>query len=136
MSTASQPSAPSDLQAALVAAQTRLTTVIEQAPDAFVAMTADGRVTVWNRRAQQLFGWSPEEAIGATVAELIVPADLRDAHRAGIKRFLRTGEGRVMGHAIEVQARHRDGTLIDVELRIAALDEPDGTTFTAFLRPR
>lgn len=100
----------------------------DPAPDAFVAMTADGRITAWNLRAQQLFGWAPEEALGASVAELIVPPE----QRAVVQAHLRTdAPGR-----FEDQLVCRDGTRLAVQMNVCALDEPGGTTVTAFIRPR
>src|ERR1051326_8277907 len=47
----------------------------EQTPDAVVATGPDGRVLYWNKGAEFLFGYTPEEALGRTLEEIIVPPD-------------------------------------------------------------
>ena len=49
--------------------------ILEIADNAFVSLDAEGRVLEWNPRAEKLFGYSCEEAIGATLADLIIPND-------------------------------------------------------------
>ena len=51
------------------------------------------RSSDWNSQAEKIFGWTRAEAVGTKLSELIVPDVHRDAHQAGIERFLRTGEG-------------------------------------------
>lgn len=104
--------------------------------DAVVIMGADGLVREWNRSAEQMFGWSREEAIGAEFVEMVVPAHLRDAHRAGLRRYLETGEPRILGERLELPAMRSDGATIAVELTITtALGDPDNTEFfVGFMR--
>jgi PAS domain-containing protein len=54
----------------------RIRRVIETAGDAFVSLSARGRVSGWNRRAEAMFGWSAEEAAGRPLGSLILPARL------------------------------------------------------------
>src|SRR5207253_9749685 len=82
---------------ALRASEERTRAVIETAGDAFIGMGDAGRVTDWNRQAEVLFGWSREEAIGQPVADLIIPPDLRPAHRQGPGRLLPTGIRTILG---------------------------------------
>ena len=58
--------------------------ILQLAHNAFVTLDAEGRIVEWNRRAQELFGYSRDEAIGQDVAELIVPERYRSRHRAGL----------------------------------------------------
>src|SRR5271157_1776556 len=71
--------------------------VLETALDAVVVMTSDGIVSEWNDRAASIFGWSREEALGQAMAELIIPERYREAHKDGIRRYLQTGKGEVLG---------------------------------------
>jgi len=109
--------------------------IIESTLDAFVAMDAEGRVMEWNRQAELIFGWSRDEALGRTVAEMIIPGQHRAAHLAGLSRFLATGEGVVFNQRLVVSAMRRDGAEFPAELTLL---EPhrngDSSIFHAFVR--
>lgn len=111
----------------------RLRSIITHAPDAFISMDASGRITDWNARAEQTFGWTAEEVLGKTVAEVIIPAAARAAHTQGLARFRYTGTGPVIDNRIQVEALHRDGHLIPVELSIGAVQENGRYVANAFL---
>jgi PAS domain S-box-containing protein len=51
--------------------------VLDQVDLAVIATDAAGVVTTWNSRAETLYGWSREEAIGSHVNDLTVPAQSR-----------------------------------------------------------
>lgn len=104
------------------------------ATDAFVSMDDAGLVTEWNRRAEEMFGWAADEAIGARLDELMIPEEQREAHRQGLRRFLAGGDGPILDGTLEVAARHRDGTEFPVELSIWATPSVGSWTFNAFLR--
>lgn len=108
--------------------------IIDTALDAFVQMDENGIVSDWNSQAEKIFGWSHNEALGKTLGELIVPEIHQGAHKSGIERFLRTGEGPILGRRIEVDARRRDGKEIRVELSVTALRRRNGVVFNGFLR--
>jgi len=108
--------------------------LFDAALDAVVAMTPEGVVAAWNKQAETTFGWLEDEAVGQTLASLIIPPDLRDAHWKGLKRFLATGEGPVINRRIEVRALHKDGEEFPAELTILPLQQGDRLTFFAFIR--
>jgi len=60
-----------------------------------------------------------EEALGRSVDETIMPDRYRQAHRAGLARYLATGEAKVLNKRIELVALHRSGKEFPVELAIA-----------------
>jgi diguanylate cyclase (GGDEF)-like protein/PAS domain S-box-containing protein len=108
--------------------------ILDTAHDAFIAIDGDGHVTDWNPQAQALFGWTLEEAWGRELVDMIVPQDERAAHREGIARFMRTGEGPLVGRLLERTARDRDGRLFPVEVTISVVTNEDGRSFNAFVR--
>ncbi len=108
--------------------------ILDSALDCIISMDAHGIVREFNPAAEQTFGYKREEAIGRELAELIVPPALRQMHRDGLARFLKTGEGPVIGRRIEINAVHRDGTEILVELAINATKIDNEPFFTAYLR--
>ena len=71
--------------------------IIDTALDAFIQMNEDGTISDWNPQAEKIFGWSRSEALGRRLDELIIPEPQRDAHKAGLERFLRTGHRKILG---------------------------------------
>jgi PAS domain S-box-containing protein len=117
----------------LEASARRLEEIIETSAEAFVAIDADGTITNWNAAAEQMFELPRDLALGRPLAETIVPPSLRDAHRAGLARFLATGKRRVIGQRIEIVAWRPDIGEFPVELAIWARREGDTWSFNAFL---
>jgi PAS domain S-box-containing protein len=115
-------------------AHEHLRLLVDSALDAVVTMDVDGRIMGWNPQAEATFGWTAEEAIGRLLAETIVPHVHRAAHIEGLRRWRETGEGRVLNARIEIQALHKDGRLIPVELAIVPVSVGDETVFSGFIR--
>ena len=111
-----------------------LTRLLESAPESVLGMDRHGIVTDWNRGAQRILGWSAEEAIGQRLSGLIIPTKHRAAHEAGMQRYLQTGQSRVLNRLIEIEAQHKDGRLIWVELSIWAVEQDHNAGFGAFIR--
>jgi diguanylate cyclase (GGDEF)-like protein/PAS domain S-box-containing protein len=112
----------------------RARAILDTTHDAFVSMDRDGLITDWNPGAEAMFGLAREQALGRVLADTIIPQQHRQAHWAGLERFLRDGEGPVLGTRIEVNALRADGTEFPTELTISALAEPDGWSFHAFIQ--
>jgi diguanylate cyclase (GGDEF)-like protein/PAS domain S-box-containing protein len=91
-----------------------------------VADTAADRILLWNKAAQNLFGYSEEEALSMPLRTL-VPPYLREQHLAGIKRFNEVGPGPLItkGNPVELAALLKDGSEIFIELSLATLEKPN-----------
>jgi len=119
---------------ALRASEARVRRVLETADEAFIEMDSDGRIVEWNPKAEALFGWGRSEVRGRTVAETIIPPEMRDGHKAGLERFLSAGVGPIFGKRLELSGLHRDGRVFPVDLTVAAIKEGDTHRFTAFIQ--
>jgi diguanylate cyclase (GGDEF)-like protein/PAS domain S-box-containing protein len=82
-------------------------------------MNASGRIIDWNDAAQRTFGYDRDEVVGRELAETIVPERLRQSHREGLARYLRTGERRILDERTELSAIHRDGYEFPIEITIS-----------------
>jgi PAS domain S-box-containing protein len=107
---------------------------LEATLDPIVAMDHEGRVLEFNPAAERVFGYRRDEAIGRDMGELIVPPELREAHRAGLERYLRTNEARVLDQRVELEAVCADGRRIPVELTITRIAVDGPPVFTGQLR--
>ena len=108
--------------------------VLDSALDAVIGIDADGMIQAWNQQAATTFGWTAEAAIGRRLSELIIPERFRDAHEHGLTEARRTGEGRVIGRRIEIEAIDKDGNEFPVELAITSTRAGAAYTFNAFAR--
>jgi two-component system sensor histidine kinase/response regulator len=122
------------LEEELRGSEERQRLILDNAHDAFVAMSADGLIGEWNRQAEIIFGWPRAEAVGRVLSETIVPPQLREAHSRGLARFLATGEGPLLNRVIEVQALRRDGGEFPAEISIAPVRVGEQYLFVAFIR--
>jgi len=108
--------------------------VVDAATDAFVGMDQGGRITAWNSQAEKTFGWRDQEVLGLSLADTIIPCRNRESHRAGLARFLASGEAHILNERIEVNAIDRHGREFPVELTVWAVDDPTETiSFNAFI---
>ena len=108
--------------------------MLDAALDCVVMMDDRGRVLEFNPAAERTFGYRAAEAIGAEMAELIVPPAARSRHRAGLERYLRGGNPVVLDRRLEVTGMRRDGSEFPVELTITRIDLPGPPRFTGYLR--
>lgn len=110
----------SEKNQSLEESESRIQTIFEAAPDAVIIINHDGIIINWNAEAENIFGWEKKEVIGRTLAEIIIPERYREQHKNGLKNFIRTGEGKVIGKPIEIEALKKDNMEIPVELKISA----------------
>ena len=108
--------------------------VLDSVLDSIITMDARGIVVEFNAAAERTFGYTKAEAIGRVLADLIIPPRLRQAHAAGLARYLATGEGPVLAKLIEITAVRSDGLEIPVELTITAMRSDRDPIFTGVLR--
>lgn len=106
---------------------------VDISPDAIVAVDEGGRVTMWNRAAARMFGYSEAEAVGGPL-DVIMPDEYREAHRRGMERFLSTGETKVIGRTVELEGLRKDGSKFPVELSLSAERLDGGWTFIGVIR--
>jgi PAS domain S-box-containing protein len=95
--------------------------IVESSDDAIISKGLDGVIRSWNKGAERIFGFSPEQAVGQHVS-LLIPDDRLDEEPAIIER-IRKGER--IDH-YETIRRRRDGTLINVSLTVSPVKNPAG----------
>ena len=114
--------------------EARRRAMLDVAFDSVVTMDERGIVLAVNRAAERTFGYSADEMVGREVAELIVPPALRDAHREGLARYLKTGRGPVVGRRVELTAMRADASEFPVELVVTRPDVAGERVFYGYVR--
>ncbi|MGX7953337.1 hybrid sensor histidine kinase/response regulator [Tsuneonella sp. HG249] len=108
--------------------------VIRSSLDCIIVIDESGTIEEFNPASERLLGYSREQAIGAQIADLIVPEALRDRHRTGLARYVAGGDPVYVGGRVETDALKSDGSLLPVEVTITEL-EGERRLFGAHLRP-
>lgn len=111
----------------------RLHAIMESAVDGILAIDEHGTIASTNAAATRIFGYERDELLGANVA-MLMPAPHRDRHDAYVKRFLETGEARIIGSGREVMGRRKDGTIFPLYLAVSEGRHRDEPIFTGIVR--
>lgn len=116
-------------------ANAHMQTILSTSLDAVIVSDHHGHVLDLNAAAESTFGYPLEHAKGKSIGDLIVPPELREAHRAGLERMISTGERKLVGHGrIRLEAMHANGTRLPVELALQSASGEQGEVIIAFLR--
>lgn len=108
--------------------------ILNSAYDAIVIIDGGGEVLSWNRRAEELFQWSFNDAVGKNLRDLIIPKNFHEAHNNGIKAFLETGIAKILNTVVEITARRKDGTEFPIELTVSSTKWKNEYIFTGIIR--
>ncbi|MBL8211885.1 MAG: PAS domain S-box protein [Bryobacterales bacterium] len=104
-----------------------LSAIVESSDDAIVSKDLNGVITSWNKSAERLFGYTAREALGQSVASLLIPDD-RQAEEPAILARLRNGE-RV--EHFETVRKCKDGRLLEISLTISPVKDTTGRVIGA-----
>jgi len=118
---------------ALRQSEERFRTLAATATDGIISADAAGVITYFNPAAERIFGYAAAEAEGRPLT-LLMPERFHEAHRAGVARYVATGEARVVGRTVELAGRRRDGTEFPLELSLASWRRDATVAFTAIVR--
>jgi PAS domain S-box-containing protein len=100
--------------------------LVENAPDAVIYAGIGGMIHFWNRGAERIFGFSEEEALGASL-DIIIPENLRRRHWDAYAQTMRTGITRYgAGDVLAVPALRKDGTRVSIEFSILPFRDQEG----------
>jgi PAS domain S-box-containing protein len=108
--------------------------MLEAALDAVVTIDAHSCVVEWNAAAGRIFGYARDRVLGKDLSTFLIPPAYREAHRAGMERYLRTGETSILGSRVELTALHASGRELPVEVTVTRIPSEGPPLFTAYLR--
>ncbi len=112
----------------------RTRAITDSAQDAILIMDQNGRISYWNPAAQRIFGYSSEEVIGLDLHQLLTPQRYHQTANAALNKFQQTGQGTYLEATLELEACHKNGHEISVELSLSALACRDGWHAAGIIR--
>ena len=102
-----------------------LNALVSAVGDAVVVSDADGRITLWNKAAERLFGYTEAEALGKSL-DLMIPERLRKGHWDGYRKTMETGITRYGTEVLQVPAIDKAGRSFSIAFTVALLYSADG----------
>lgn len=114
--------------------QQRFRALIDTAVDAIVIADHEGRIVLWNKGAEKIFGYPQEEAVGEELT-LIMPEKYRESHEKAFAQFRETLHSRgVLGNTVELEGLRKDGTVFPAELSINSWQSQGEHQFIGIIR--
>lgn len=99
--------------------------ITASALDAIIMMDDNGCISYWNEAAEEIFGYSSQEALGKEMHTFIAPRKYFGVYEEGVQAFKKTGTGPVVGKTLELTAMRGDGTEFPIELSVSAVKIKD-----------
>jgi two-component system sensor kinase FixL len=113
--------------------EAHLKSILDTVPDAMIVIDTEGMIHSFSKAAERLFGYSPAEAVGQNV-KILMPSPHRENHDGYIRRYLATGERRIIGIGRVVVGERKDGSTFPMELAVGEMKSSDRRFFTGFIR--
>ena len=107
-----------------VASGPNLSQLVAGAADAIVVCDAAGSITLWNRAAERVFGFTEADALGQSL-DMIIPQRQRERHWEGYHKTMATAVTKYGADVLRVPALHKDGHTISIAFTVSMLFSQD-----------
>lgn len=94
--------------------------LVEGAGDAIMVCDAQGAITLWNRAAERIFGFTEAETLGQSL-DMIIPQRQRQRHWDGYQKTMETGITKYGADLLRVPALHKDGHTLSIAFTVSML---------------
>jgi PAS domain S-box-containing protein len=117
----------------LRSSEARMRAVVDAAAEGIITIDTRGVIQSFNAAAKKLFGYKDNEVIGQNV-KMLMPPSYAGEHDDYIRRYLETGEKKIIGSGREVRGRHKDGTTFPMHLSVSEIQDGGTSGFAGIVR--
>lgn len=107
--------------------------LVETSTDAIISINEKEEIIQWNEAAFKIFGYSKDEMIGELL-DLIIPEKYKSKHNEGFRRYLETGEEKLIGRTAEFMGLRNDKTLVPIEMSLSSIRRDGSIIITGIIR--
>jgi len=118
---------------ALKAREAHLSSILDTVPDAMIVIDEQARIQSFSRAAERLFGYAPAQVVGENI-NMLMPSPYQEQHDGYLRRYLTTGERRIIGIGRVVVGQRKDGSTFPMELSVGEMRSGGVRYFTGFIR--
>ena len=113
--------------------EARWQAILDTARDAIIGIDRAGRITLFNRAAETMFGYTAVEVIERNVT-MLMPSPYRDEHDSYLEAYASSGMPKAIGRVREVEGRRKDGEVFPIELSVSEARVGDDAIYSAIIR--
>ena len=113
--------------------EAHLRSIFDTAPEAMIVINEKGIVQSYGAAAERMFSWRPSEVLGRNIS-MLMPEPYRTQHDGYLRRYLTTGEKRIIGIGRVVVGERKDGSVFPMELAVGEVKSGGESFFTGFVR--
>ncbi len=107
--------------------------ILDTATDAIVTINEDHIIVGFNRGAENIFGFSREEALGQDLS-IIIPPPYKHEHRGYVRRYIATRRPHLIGKHVQLNAQRRDGSEFPMSISFSVAEVREELYFTGIVR--
>ncbi len=122
-----------DMEHRLFRSESHIRAVMDNVLDAIVTIDERGIIESVNPAVGRLFGYGEEELVGSNVS-MLMPEPYRSEHDEYIRRYLETGESRILGTGREAEGRRKDGSVFPIDLAVSEMKIGQSRYFIGIIR--
>ncbi len=108
-----------------IESEAKLRAIVTTATDAIIILNEKAETTFWNDAAVRIFGFTSEEIPGKNLHTIIMPERYYKDYKKGFAKFVKTGNGPLIGSTREVTAQNKDGKEFPGEIPMSAFMNRD-----------
>lgn len=107
--------------------------ILDNVIDGILTINEKGIILSFNSAAEKIFGYEPDEVIGQNV-KMLMPDTYAPHHDGYLKRYIDTGEARVIGIGRRAEGLRKDGSAFPLDLAVSQMDIETCCMFTGIIR--
>jgi PAS domain S-box-containing protein len=107
--------------------------ILESATDAIITINEDHIIVGYNRGAENIFGFTREEALGQDLS-IIIPPPYKEDHPSFVRRYIATRSPHVIGKHVQLSAQRRDGSEFPMSISFSVAKIRGDLYFTGIVR--
>jgi len=107
--------------------------ILDSATDAIVTINEDHVIIGYNRGAENIFGYTREEALGQDL-KIIIPPPYKEQHKNFVRRYIATRSPHVIGKHVQLNAQRRDGSEFPMSISFSVAEIRGDLYFTGIVR--
>jgi len=123
----------SALQASEARLQSLVDTVLDTLVDGLIIIDRQGRMQLYNRACERLFGYTAAETLGRNV-KMLMPPEIAVEHDAYLENYERTGIRKIIGISREVTGQRRDGSTFPMHLAVGETSHNGEPIYVGIIR--